>query len=110
MNINGETKTATRILNDLSTEITDLNCSIQQMVAVACSFSGEYVDCTDHQLEMMVRGDIDGYRNLFNAFCTLMAIVRDKANELDDMAAKLADDVRDAEQKVAQYQDLFVKV
>ena len=90
MNTTEKINEAGKILNDLSSEITELNCYTQQMVAVACSFSGDYVDISDYQLKLAVLGNPDDYRNLFNAFCTLMAMVRDKAEELDTTAAKLA--------------------
>ena len=94
------TETATdakAMVRDLSTEITDLNCLVRQMSAVACSFAGDYVDITDYQLELAVKGDPDGYRDMFNAFCTLMALVRDKADQLDALAAGLHGKLRDAE-------------
>ena len=94
------TETATdakAMVRDLSTEITDLNCLVRQMAAVACSFSGDYVDITDYQLGLVVKGDPDGYRDMFNAFCTLMALVREKADQLDALAAGLHSKLRDAE-------------
>jgi len=88
---------AVRILNDLSNDMTELNCYVRQMVAVSCSFSGDYVDLDDERLRMAVLGDPDGYRDMFNAFCTLQALVRDKAEALDNFAAEVATKIRDEE-------------
>jgi hypothetical protein len=86
-----------RILNDLSNDMTELNCYVQQMVAVSSSFSAEYVDLNDERMRLAVLGDSAGYRNLFDAFCTLQALVRDKAAALDDFAANVATKIRDEE-------------
>lgn len=74
---------ATAALHKLSSEMTDLLIHIQMTRAVVDSFAGEYIDTDDDRLKIAVLGNPDNYRNLFNAFCTLLKMVDDQADRLD---------------------------